>query len=151
MNIEKGDLIVLTLEGRFDVIVHGCNCFCSMGGGIARAIQEKFPEAYSADLATIKGDQKKLGSFSFATINRNGREVTIVNGYTQFQYHGANVLVDYDAVRKLFANIKREFSGKRIGYPKIGAGLAGGDWQIIASIIDEELTGEDHSVVLYSP
>lgn len=30
---------------------------------------------------------------------------------------------------------KAEFSGLRIGYPRIGAGLAGGDWEII----DEEL------------
>jgi O-acetyl-ADP-ribose deacetylase (regulator of RNase III) len=40
------------------------------------------------------------------------------------------------------------FSGKRIGYPKIGAGLAGGDWNIISSIIDKELIGEDHTLVL---
>ena len=40
------------------------------------------------------------------------------------------------------------FSGKRIGYPKIGAGLAGGYWNIISKIIDKELEGENHSLVL---
>lgn len=35
MNIIKGDLIALVLEGRFDVIVHGCNCMCVMGAGLA--------------------------------------------------------------------------------------------------------------------
>jgi O-acetyl-ADP-ribose deacetylase (regulator of RNase III) len=35
--------------------------------------------------------------------------------------------------------IKIESTGQRIGYPKIGAGLAGGDWEIIAAIIEEEL------------
>jgi O-acetyl-ADP-ribose deacetylase (regulator of RNase III) len=39
------------------------------------------------------------------------------------------------------------FAGKRIGYPKIGAGLAGGDWSIIEEIIDRELEGEDHTLV----
>lgn len=151
MKSEKGDLITLALAGRFDVIVHGCNCFCSMGGGIAKTIQEKFPEAYAADLVTPKGDRNKLGSYSYATVNRNGRILTIVNGYSQYHFHGADVLVDYHAVRRLFAKIKTEFSGKRIGYPKIGAGLAGGDWHILAAIIDEELDGEDHRLVLYSP
>ncbi len=151
MNSEKGDLIALALAGRFDVIVHGCNCFGSMGGGIAKTIQEIFPEAYAADLATARGDLNKLGSFSYAAVNRNGRIITIVNGYSQYHFHGTDVLVDYPAVRRLFAKIKAEFSGKRIGYPKIGAGLAGGDWQILAAIIDEELEGEDHCVVLYSP
>lgn len=151
MKSEKGDLITLALAGRFDVIVHGCNCFCSMGGGIAKTIQEKFPEAYAADLVTPKGDRNKLGSYSYATVNRNGRILTIVNGYSQYHFHGADVLVDYHAVRRLFAKIKTEFSGKRIGYPKIGAGLAGGNWHFLAAIIDEELDGLDHTVVLYSP
>jgi len=30
----------------------------------------------------------------------------------------------------------------------IGAGLAGGDWEIISSIINEELEGEDHTCVV---
>ena len=29
----------------------------------------------------------------------------------------------------------------------IGAGLAGGDWQKISKIIEEELKGEDHTFV----
>ncbi len=151
MKTVEGDLLTLALEGQFDVIVHGCNCFCTMGAGIARAIQEEFPEAYAADLVTIKGDRNKLGDFSFATVKRDGREITIVNGYTQFHFHGDSVLVDYHAVQNLCKKIRGLFSGKRIGYPKIGGGLAGGDWQKIASIIDQELAGEDHTLVIYVP
>ena len=35
MNIVKGDLIKSAKEGQFDVIIHGCNCFNTMGAGIA--------------------------------------------------------------------------------------------------------------------
>jgi O-acetyl-ADP-ribose deacetylase (regulator of RNase III) len=151
MKTVEGDLITLALQGQFDVIVHGCNCFCTMGAGIARVIQEEFPEAYAADLVTIKGDRNKLGDFSFATVTRNGHQITIVNGYTQFHFHGESVLVDYDAVQSIFKKVKQRFSGKRIGYPKIGAGLAGGDWRRISEIIDQELAGEDHRLVVYVP
>lgn len=151
MNIIEGDLIALALAGRFDVIVHGCNCFCTMGAGIARVVQDEFPEAYAADLVTVKGDRNKLGDFSFATVMRKQHQITIVNGYTQFHFHGDSVLVDYDAVERLFTKIKQQFSGKRIGYPKIGAGLAGGDWDRISQIIDDKLTGEDHHLVLFVP
>lgn len=151
MDIIEGDLIALALAGRFDVIVHGCNCFCTMGAGIARVIQDEFPEAYAADLVTVKGDRNKLGDYSFATVRRGEHEITIINGYTQFHFHGEGVLVDYDAVEQLFTKIKQQFSGKRIGYPKIGAGLAGGDWDKISQIIDDKLAGEDHHVVLYVP
>ena len=44
-----------------------------------------------------------------------------------------------------------QFGGKRIGYPLIGAGLAGGDWQIISAIINEELVGENHTLVRFAP
>jgi O-acetyl-ADP-ribose deacetylase (regulator of RNase III) len=43
--------------------------------------------------------------------------------------------------------VKQAYAGCRIGYPALGAGLAGGDWTLIAAIIDEELTGEDHVFV----
>ena len=33
----KGDLIKLAQKGKFDIIAHGCNCFCTMGAGIAIA------------------------------------------------------------------------------------------------------------------
>ena len=43
--------------------------------------------------------------------------------------------------------VKQNFAGTRIGYPLIGAGLAKGDWQVISKIIEEELEGEDHTLV----
>ena len=151
MNSIEGDLIDLAFAGVFDVIVHGCNCFCTMGAGIAKAIKDQFPEAYAADLATNRGDRTKLGDYSYATVTQDGHEITVINGYTQFHYHGENVLVDYEAVRQLFKKIKTHFGGKKIGYPRIGAGLAGGNWEIIAAIIEEELQDENHQLVIVKP
>jgi len=151
MKVTRGDLVKLALEGRFDVIVHGCNCQCVMGAGIAKTIKQTFPEAYKADLATLKGSRGKLGSISAATVTRGGRHITVVNGYTQFHWRGAGVLVDYDAVRAVMAEVKTRFGGSRFGYPKIGAGLAKGDWSVIAEIIDLELAGEDHTLVEFTP
>lgn len=146
----KGNLIHLALAGKFDVIVHGCNCFCTMGAGIARQIRDTFPEAYQADLKTGMGDRNKLGTCSMARIQRNRTCFTLVNAYTQYDFTGQDVLVDYHAVQIVFASIKKNFTRKRIGYPKLGAGLANGDWEIISGIINRELKGEDHSLVEYS-
>ena len=71
----------------------------------------------------------------------------IVNAYTQYGCNINMVNVDYDAIRSCFKAIKEKFSGKKIGYPLIGAGLAKGNWNIISKIIDEELNGEDHTLV----
>lgn len=150
MNILDGDLIALAKAGRFDVIIHGCNCFCTMGAGIARLIRDEFPHAYQADLKTGMGDKSKLGDYSKTEVETPEGRLTIINGYTQFDFSGKGVLADYHAIQTLFARLKKNFSGARFGYPKIGAGLAGGDWQIISNIIDQELLGEDHTLVRYS-
>jgi O-acetyl-ADP-ribose deacetylase (regulator of RNase III) len=151
MKVIKGDLITLARDGRFDVIIHGCNCQCTMGAGIAKSIKQAFPEAFRADLATTKGSRKKMGSISVANVTCGDRQLTIANGYTQFHWRGSGVLVDYDAVRSVMREVKAGFAGRRIGYPKIGAGLAKGDWNVIAQIIDAELADEDHTLVEYVP
>lgn len=150
MQTRSGDLISLAKAGEFDVIVHGCNCQCAMDAGIAKQIKAEFPAAYAADCATPKSADK-LGQISTAQIDCNGHALTVVNAYTQAHWRGSGVLADYDAIRLAMRRIKTQFSGRRIAYPKIGAGLARGDWARIARIIDEELAGETHTLVLYQP
>jgi len=147
MKIIYGNLIELALNGKFDVIPHGCNCYCVMGKGFARQVKQTFPEAYKVDCSTIKGDKSKLCTITYADVIRNNHKITIINAYTQFDYRFKKVNVDYNALRSCMKIIKNDFSGKRIGYPLIGAGLAEGDWKIISKIIDEELNGEDHTLV----
>lgn len=150
MKTVQGDLLQMALRGDFDVIVHGCNCFNTMGAGIAKFVKATFPEAYEADLATAKGERGKLGSYSSATVEREGRRLTVVNAYTQFHYRGRKPLVDYEALSQVFHAIGRDFAGQRIGYPKIGAGLAGGDWERISRLIDDALEGAEHTLVEFA-
>ena len=84
----KGDLIQLALNGEFDVIVHGCNCFHAMGAGIARAIAAEFPDALEADKQTDLGSRSKLGTISSVQITRGTTEFVLVNAYTQFHWEG---------------------------------------------------------------
>lgn len=151
MKVIQGDLLKLAQEGKFDVIVHGCNCFHTMGGGIARQVKDLYPKAYEADLQTPYGSKDKLGKTSGCVITK-GRGFVIVNAYTQYAFGTKDgPAVDYDAVRSCFKIIKNQYSGFKIGYPLIGAGLGGGDWKVISKIIDEELQGEDHTLVEYKP
>lgn len=151
MKTVQGNLITLAKAGQFDLIIHGCNCFCTMGAGIAKAIKAEFPDAYYADLNTVKGDKNKLGTITYADVNIKDHKLIVVNAYTQYHYTGSEGKVNYDALQKAFAEVKAQFSGLKIGYPAIGAGLGGGDWNIIASIINKELGGEDHTFVEFLP
>lgn len=144
MNYISGDLLEQAKNNHFDVIIHGCNCFNTMGAGIAKAIKSEFPEAFEVDQKTKKGDREKLGTI---TVAQHGN-LFIVNAYTQYEFSRTKKPFDYDAFHSCLRLIKGRFSGKRIGLPKIGAGLAGGDWVLIEKILKEELGNEDVTVVI---
>lgn len=150
MNVIRGNLLDLAEQGEFDLIVHGCNCMGEMGAGIAKQIRARFPAAYAADRETKRGDAGKLGSYSHAVIDAAPRPFIIVNAYTQFDWKGRGVKADYAAIAQVFEAIGRDFAGRRIGYPRIGAGSAGGDWELIGGIIDGALDGCDHALVEYA-
>lgn len=137
----KGDLI--RDRANYDVIAHQCNCFLSFGAGIAKQIKEQIPEAYLVDLNTQYGDINKLGTNSYTTQSTP----IVANMYGQYKYTRHEVDTNYEALRKCIKLLKENFSGKKIGLPFIGAGLAAGDWSIIENIILEELKGEDVTVV----
>lgn len=154
MKTISGDLIKMAQSGEFDVIVHGCNCFNTMGSGIAAQIAREHPSAYFVDQMTTKGSRYKLGNFTTAPImdyfvDGKFSNFTIVNGYTQFDYGTNKINVDYDAIKSVFEKIVDLYPDKRIGYPMIGAGLAGGDWDIISNIINGELCDCDHTFVKF--
>ncbi len=151
MKTTHGDLIELALQGHFDVIVHGCNCFCAMGGGMARTVKAVFPAAFEADCQTVPGDRDKLGTATAADCPTESGTVTVVNAYTQYDYAGPGVLVDYDALTRCLQWVAKTCPDQRIGLPKIGAGLAGGDWARIQKIIETTLQHTEYTVVLFGP
>lgn len=139
----KGDLI--KDSENYDLIGHQCNCFWSFGAGIAPQIKFAFPEAYQKDLKTPYGSEGKLGTISYT----EETNPIVVNMYGQFKYTRNEVDTNYNALRNCFKLVKEKFSGKKMAFPLVGAGLAAGDWNIISEIIEEELIGEDVTIIVW--
>lgn len=153
-----GDLIAAAKAGEVNVIAHGCNCMNTMKSGIAPFIAKAFPEAWQADQATRRGDREKLGSLSQAFV---ADDLLVYNLYTQYTFTGrksGKMDLDYDALASSLSRMSASLHAKcrildmsfkdlRIGLPKIGAGLAGGDWSIILPIIMTHLG--DFDVTIY--
>jgi O-acetyl-ADP-ribose deacetylase (regulator of RNase III) len=142
----NGDLLKLTSEGYFDYIMHGCNCFCTMGAGIALQIKNKFPEAYIVDKKTVLGSIMKLGSYTFA-FNKESC-TTIINLYTQHAPGNNFELSALDlSLRKFVHN--NQLTTHRIGLPYIGAGIGGGNWDDIYKVIEKHLGKYNTTIVNY--
>ena len=141
-----GNLITLAQEGKFDVVTHGCNCYCTMGAGIAPQMAKAFgADKFKKEKKKHRGKIKKLGTIDYKLVRIEDGSVFVVNSYTQFNFGknhptGDIAPVDYEAIRLCMRKINYTFSGKHVGLPLIGCGLAGGDWNIVKAIIEEEFT-----------
>jgi len=152
LNYVSGDLV--KDAKKYDAIVHGANCFCTFGAGIALGIAKNFPQAEQVDASTKSGEKSKLGGLTTSTDG----DLTIINAYTQFNPGSQERGEDKErsryirewAIRKSMRAIKKNFSGKKIAMPLIGAGIAGGSWERIERIILEELYGEDVTIVIWA-
>ena len=130
----KGNLLDLACDGEFDVVVQGCNCFNAMGGGIAKEIAARFPQAVLVDNETERGDYNKLGNYTVA--RANVAEFDIVNAYTQYKTSTGEDVFEYAAFALILQKLERAYGTKRIGLPYIGMGLAGGKKEVIIPMIE---------------
>lgn len=141
-----GDLLALLQEGTFDVIVHGCNCMASMGGGLAAQVAATYPEVEEADR---EYDLHRPGRLKAGTILPvDVEDGTVVNAYTQVMGGpAAEPVLIKQALWKVRALYGHE--DVRIGIPKIGCGIGGLDWHEVEPIVEEELGGLDVTLVEY--
>lgn len=132
----KGDAIELFKTGEFDAFAHGCNCFCTMGKGIAKQVKSDLEPLFRADVINGKrGNRGKLGTFSSHKFDFG----IGFNLYTQYTFWDKGDMLSYEAIelgfRKLNGYMKSQ-ELKTLIIPKIGSRLAHGDWGIISKLID---------------
>jgi O-acetyl-ADP-ribose deacetylase (regulator of RNase III) len=161
-----GNLIEMANDGHFDFIAHGCNCFCTMGAGIAPHMAREYgcndPYLYPMEGPNFIGDHKKLGKFEVNTISVFSRDfddfedlgshndMIVANIYSQYHYGKPGpdgIPLEYKALERALFNIGLKYpKPMRIGLPRIGCGLAGGDWKVVSDMIKVYL--KDHDVTI---
>jgi O-acetyl-ADP-ribose deacetylase (regulator of RNase III) len=141
VKIEKGDLF----EAKVDIIAHGVNCKNGFGSGVAGAMAITHPRAKTEYHRKFFKEKWKLGDVQFVFSG----DKTIANCATQNEYYPRNKChADYYSIRVCMTKVKDfakagQFS---IGIPKIGCGLAGGDWDLVRTILDDVFIDYDVTV-----
>lgn len=131
---KKGD--VLASDEKH--IAHGCNCSGGFGSGFAKAVAERYPSVREGYLYRFNTRGWNLGDVQLIGVgDGSGRE--LANCATQQRYGKPTEgpYVSYPAIREVIRDLVKSWPSG-FAMPKIGAGLAGGNWDIIAQIINEE-------------
>ncbi|MGE7954904.1 macro domain-containing protein [Lysinibacillus xylanilyticus] len=143
INYLKGDASLPLEENT--LIIHVVNILGLWGKGFVLSLSKQFPVAKKEYLIWSKDkDAFRLGEVQFVCLGQQ-KNTFIANMLAQKgvrkNYKDSTTYIDYDALRLCLKKVAR-FSLKNrlsIQMPKIGSGLAGGDWTEIEKIINEEL------------
>lgn len=138
------------------ILVHVCNDLGKWGKGFVLAVSRRWkaPEQQYKLWAEGKTDQKfKLGEVQFVQVQEDLWVANLI-GQQGIKTHNSKASVPpirYDAIRQGLQKVA-DFAVEKeasIHMPRIGAGLAGGDWKKISEIIEETLVQNDLEVTVY--
>jgi O-acetyl-ADP-ribose deacetylase (regulator of RNase III) len=157
------------------VIVHICNDIGGWGRGFVLALSKRYPQAEKAYrtwysqkinplpfLAEERREPFELGQVQFVPVQTaqsseaEGNSMWVGNMIAQHGIangkYGTQPPIRYEALSECLAKVAEFTSGltnASVHMPRIGAGLAGGDWNRIAEIIEHELVGKGIPVMVY--
>lgn len=147
----KGDLIEAFFNKEVDVIAHQVNCFGIAKSGIAVKIFEVFPwiaEPYFADKRPVKN---RLGKLTAAKKD----EQWGFNLCGQFHHdhsdpgYKTHYSAQYLAMKIMASILKKEEKPLKVGFPLIGCGLAGGDWEMVRQNIERAFKDTNLEIIVY--
>lgn len=124
------------------VVAHGCNNKGVMGSGIAAQIKNQYPIVYERYNKIYNDIGLEMGSYHPVVASENRM---ILNMITQGLYekpineNEPKRFASYDAIASCMTKANKNLSYydfDEIAMPQIGAGLGGGNWDIIEAIIE---------------
>lgn len=130
-----------------DIIGHGCNCQGVMGSGVAKIVRDQYPKAYNEYREHFEDQGLNPGDAHFS-LQPNGKWIANLMTQDRFLPRGIDH-ADYEGIRTAMGQLKdfAKSKGLSIAIPKIGAGLAGGDWTRIEKILEEVFS--DYDITIY--
>jgi len=136
------------------IIAHICNDIGAWGAGFVLAISKKWskPEIKYRQWHDCKlpGVNMELGAVQLLKVEE---DIWVANMIGQHGIRKSKGIppIRYDAVRECLQKVaeRAQTLEASVHMPRIGAGLAGGDWAIIEKIIEEELVQKDIPTFVY--
>ena len=134
------------------VIVHVCNDLGKWGKGFVLAISKRWkdPERiYKAAFATAQAPV--LGDVQFVPVEPSVTVANVIGQHGIATRASKTPPVRYDAIRDGLAKVTAQARvlDASVHMPRIGCGLAGGEWARVEALIVETLCAADIAVTVY--
>lgn len=135
INYIKGDLFKTSER----VIVHGCNNKGYYGAGVSGIVTKLYPKA-TKEYVKYCNTHQIIGGELIPVYIKSCDKV-IINAITQDNVGIEKRRANYEWIAKVFNSLNELLPLNDIhsfAAPKIGSALGGGDWNVIAAIIESE-------------
>ena len=137
----KGDIT----KAEHGIVCQQVNCMLVMGAGLAKQIRSKWPQVYTKyrSLLDVK-PTNRLGKCQIVSVV--DKELYVANLFGQYNYRPRNTQhTNYTALTQALQGLAtwhRKYC--HIDFPiwipyKLGCGLAGGDWEIVQSLLSKNI------------
>lgn len=144
----NGDATDPQAKGK-KIIAHICNDHGGWGAGFVLAISKKWKEPEQNYREWYRSDDVSFSLGNIRVVPTKRQDISVANMIAQKGFGG--VAVKYDMLRKCLAQLAVVAleQGASIHMPLIGCGLAGGSWNKVEPIIEEELCQKGIEVTVY--
>nr|QBK93094.1 MAG: hypothetical protein LCPAC403_02280 [Pithovirus LCPAC403] len=136
----------LERKDEIKVIIHVCNDIDKWGRGFVLALSKR----WSKPKISFHSMKKELGTISICPIEQTN--ICVVNMMAQRGIYKQNGIepIRYGALETCLKEVAKTFkdyvSKVSIHLPRIGCGLAGGNWGIVQGLIEKNLVEKGYTV-----
>lgn len=152
----KGDATKPQGDGP-KIIAHVCNDIGGWGAGFVLALnglsllpRSNYLRAYQNEVVERGNSRLRLGAVFLVEVKK---DLFVANMIGQREVRSANnpIPLSYTALEKCLERLAADALtlGATVHMPRIGCGLAGGNWDVVESIINRTLTLRDVDVTVY--
>lgn len=135
------------------ILVHVCNDIGAWGRGFVVALSRRWPDPERLYRAWHRDGDKtsfELGQVQLVPVS-DGIVVANLIGQHSIRSNDSLPPVRYDAIRTGLRRVAEQahVNNASVHMPRIGCGLAGGNWGVVEEIVQEELAVKGIAVTVY--
>ncbi len=119
------------------VIAHVCNDIGRWGRGFVLPLAKRWPEAKRAFLERSRGAGLALGEVQFVELEDGCSVANMIGQRGIYRRGRKDAPIRYEALAQCLSRLN-EYAlarGMSVHMPRVGAGLAGGDWREVESLL----------------